>query len=120
MTSGRTFRIIFILAMLIWQIPANAASADRINATPQPVPILLYHRFGPTLADSMTVTNPVFLSHLEYLKANGYTVIPLRQVVDGMLRNQPAPVRSVAIVVDDGHKSVYTDMLPLVRNTRFR
>ena len=80
------------------------------------VPILLYHRFGPTVADGMTVTTQVFASHLEYLAKNGYTVIPLRKLIDFYLRKIPdLPPQSVVIVVDDGHKSVYTDMLPLVR-----
>lgn len=80
------------------------------------VPILLYHRFGPTVADSMTVTTPVFESHLRYLRDNGYTVIPLRQLVDYFLRKGPPPPhKSVVIAADDGHKTVYSDMLPLVR-----
>lgn len=83
------------------------------------VPILLYHRFGPTVADSMTVTTPVFESHLTYLKENGYTVIPLRQLVDYRLGKGPTPPpKSVVIVVDDGHKTVHSDMLPLVKKYR--
>ena len=37
------------------------------------IPILAYHRFGPVVADNMTVTTPVFASHLQYLHENGYT-----------------------------------------------
>ena len=80
------------------------------------VPILVYHRFGPAAADSMTVTTTVFESQLKYLKENGYTVIPLRQLVDYHLgKRQALPPRSLVITVDDGHQSVYTDMLPLLR-----
>jgi len=80
------------------------------------VPILLYHRFGPTVADSMTIRTVVFEEHLKYLRDNGYRVIPLRQVVDFYLRKGPAPPpKSVVIVEDDAHRSVYTDMLPLVK-----
>lgn len=83
------------------------------------VPILLYHRFGASAVDSMTVTTRVFESHLEYLSRNGYTVIPLRQLVNYYLRKgPPPPQKSVVIVADDGHKTVYTDMLPLVRKYR--
>lgn len=65
-------------------------------------PILLYHRFGPEVSDSMTVTTPVFESHLKYLMDNGYTVIPLRQLVDYFLgKGLMPPHRSVVIVVDD-------------------
>jgi peptidoglycan/xylan/chitin deacetylase (PgdA/CDA1 family) len=80
------------------------------------VPILLYHRFGPVAADSMTVTTTLFESHLKYLKDNGYRVIPLRELVDYYLGKREAPLpRSVVITVDDGHISVYRDMFPLVR-----
>jgi peptidoglycan/xylan/chitin deacetylase (PgdA/CDA1 family) len=80
------------------------------------VPILLYHRFGPVVSDSMTVTTAAFKSDLEYLKRNGFTVIPLRRLINYYLRKEPPPPpRSVVIVDDDGHKSVYTEMLPLVK-----
>jgi len=91
----------------------NSTKADLAGVQ---VPILLYHRFGPMVADGMTVTTAVFESHLIHLKDNGYAVIPLRQLVDYYLRKgPPPPPRSVVIVADDGHKSVYTDMYPLVR-----
>jgi peptidoglycan/xylan/chitin deacetylase (PgdA/CDA1 family) len=80
------------------------------------VPILLYHRFGPVAADSMTVTTPLFESHLKYLRDNGYRVIPLRELTDYYLGKRGAPPpHSVVITVDDGHISVYRDMFPLVR-----
>lgn len=80
------------------------------------VPILLYHRLGPVVADSMTITTATFESHLKYLKRNGYTVIPLRELVDYYLgKVRQLPPRAVVIVADDGHKSVYTYMLPLVK-----
>ncbi len=80
------------------------------------VPILLYHRFGPVAADSMTVTTTLFESHLKYLKDNGYHVIPLRELVDHYLGKRGAlPPQSVVITVDDGHISVYKEMFPLVR-----
>ncbi len=80
------------------------------------VPVLLYHRFGPIVADSMTVTTSTFESHLQYLKNHGYTVIPLRHLVDYCLGKRPSlPSRSLAITADDGHKSVYTEMFPLLK-----
>jgi peptidoglycan/xylan/chitin deacetylase (PgdA/CDA1 family) len=83
------------------------------------VPILLYHRFGPVVADGMTVTTPVFESHLKYLKENGYRVIPLKQLVDYYLNKGAKPLpKSVVIVADDGHESVYRYMLPLVLKYR--
>lgn len=107
-----------LLAFLFLAIPLvrGAMQQGTANSARDEVPILLYHRFGPTVADGMTVTTQVFASHLEYLAKNGYTVIPLRKLIDFYLRKIPdLPPHSVVIVADDGHKSVYTDMLPLVR-----
>ncbi len=88
-----------------------AAADDQVS-----VPILLYHRFGPTVADGMTTTTKVFAAQLQWLKDHQYTVIPLKTLVNYVRGEGPAPPpKSVVIVTDDGHKSVYSDMLPLVR-----
>jgi peptidoglycan/xylan/chitin deacetylase (PgdA/CDA1 family) len=101
--------VAWILALILG--PSAWVSASEIQ-----VPILVYHRFGPVVADSMTVTTPVFESHLRHLREGEYTVIPLRRFVDHLLGIAPPPrPRSVVITADDGHRSVYTDMLPLVR-----
>ncbi len=102
--------LLLVLAVL-WCSGAGAATD-----APAGVPVLDYHRFGPTVADSMTVTTKVFEAQLKWLQDQGYTVIPLRTLVN-YLRGQgpPPPPKSVVITVDDGHKSVYTQMLPIVR-----
>lgn len=106
----------FLVLLALFPLFCSSAFAAAADFS---VPILLYHRFGPTVADSMTITTPVFESHLKYLKDNGYTVIPLRQVVDYYLKKGSAPApKSVVIVADDAHKSVYTDMLPLMKRYR--
>jgi peptidoglycan/xylan/chitin deacetylase (PgdA/CDA1 family) len=96
---------------LLLALPLPALSADSFR-----VPILLYHRFGATVVDGMTITTAVFESQMKYLHDNGYTVIPLRQLVDHYRGKAPAPKpKSVVIVEDDAHKSVYSDMLPVIR-----
>lgn len=105
------------LLFFLWT-PSTEGGNARAKASPTEVgaPILLYHRFGPAVADSMTVTTRVFRSHLEYLRDNGFTVIPLRQLVNYYLGKGPRPLPgSVVIVADDAHRSVYTEMLPLVK-----
>jgi len=114
------FVFALILCLSSFQ-PAELYAHDNKDIRPPVrVPILLYHRFGPTVVDSMTVTTPVFESHLKYLKDNRYTVIPLRQLVNFYLgKGSPPPPKSVVIAADDGHKSVYTVMLPLIKRYRF-
>jgi peptidoglycan/xylan/chitin deacetylase (PgdA/CDA1 family) len=94
-------------------------SVDQTQTAERGVPILLYHRFGPVLADSMTITTAVFEAHLRFLRDHGYTVVPLRTVVDWVRgKGPPPPPRSVVITVDDAHRSVATEMLPLVLRYR--
>lgn len=115
-------RLLLLLLLFSLTIPLSHAAPTEIKknlpvvSQEVRVPILLYHRFGPTVADGMTITTPVFESHLKYLKDNGYKVIPLRQLVDWYQKKGPAPAaKSVVIVEDDAHKSVYTDMMPLAK-----
>ncbi len=116
----RTGLLINLLLMFALLCPsAGAASAGGKTFSRPRVPILIYHRFGPVVADGMTVTTAVFESQLRYLKENGFTVIPLRSLVYYFLGKAPAPPpRAVVITSDDGHRSVYTDMLPLARKYR--
>jgi peptidoglycan/xylan/chitin deacetylase (PgdA/CDA1 family) len=86
------------------------------NSQAKHVPILLYHRFGRVVADSMTVTTTHFSSQLQYFRDHDYTVIPLRQLVEHCLGKRVSiPSRSLVITVDDGHKSVFTEMFPLLK-----
>jgi peptidoglycan/xylan/chitin deacetylase (PgdA/CDA1 family) len=106
-------KIFLSLIMLLAPLTAYAAESFR-------VPILLYHRFGATVADGMTITTPVFEAQMKYLHDNGYKVIPLRQLVDHYRGKAPQPgPKSVVIVEDDAHKSVYSDMLPVIKKYRY-
>lgn len=83
------------------------------------VPILVYHRFGPAVADSMTVTTRVFADQLAWLRAHDYRVLALRSLLDALSDpSVPLPARAVVITIDDGHETVYTEILPLIRRDR--
>lgn len=83
------------------------------------IPILCYHRFGDNVSDSMMIKTSEFAKQLAWLKANGYTVIPLDNAVKYLKGQIKAiPNKPVVITVDDGHKSVYSNMAPLVKQYR--
>jgi peptidoglycan/xylan/chitin deacetylase (PgdA/CDA1 family) len=108
-----------LFLLLVWLFPSMAVSSGPSAAVKRGVPILVYHRFGPHVLDSMTVTGSLFEAHLKYLRDNGYQVISLRELVyrcfdQGLLPNS----RMVAITADDGHISVYTEAFPLLRKYR--
>lgn len=80
------------------------------------VSILVYHRFGPAVTDGMTVRTATFRAQLQYLKHHHHPIIPLRTLIASLLGQSPAPPPgAVVITADDGHQSVFTEMLPLVR-----
>jgi len=110
------FRFVVVLSVLfVFSSPLFAAVAPDVS-----VPILLYHRFGPTVADGMTITTPVFEAHMKYLHDNGYKVIPLRQLVNWYQGKGTVPApKSVVLVEDDAHKTVYSDMMPVLRKYRY-
>ncbi len=110
----RVVASVCLLASLLFSSPVLAAAPE------VSVPILLYHRLGPTVADGMTIKTTVFASHMKYLHDNGFTVIPLRRLVQWYQGKAPAPAqKSVVIVEDDAHKSVYSEMLPIIRQYRY-
>lgn len=81
------FSLILLVCLLIVSHVSGAAS---VCASERGVPILLYHRFGPTVVDSMTVGTEVFESHLKTLHQYGYKVIDVGPVEgvegDGLFR----------------------------------
>jgi peptidoglycan/xylan/chitin deacetylase (PgdA/CDA1 family) len=67
----------------------------------------------------MTVRTATFRWQLDYLRQHRHPIIPLRTLVSYLLGHEPAPPpRSVVITADDGHESVFTEMLPVVRKYR--
>lgn len=88
-------------------------------ADPASVPILLFHRLGPTSPDEMTVTTPVFESQMKMIQDRGYKVIPLSELMAALADPAlPMPDRAVVITVDDGHRTVYSDMFPLIKRMK--
>ena len=105
-------------AVLVMAAAGAASSTQPAKGTvdrPR-VTILAYHRFGATVKDAMTVRTATFRWQLSYLRQHHHPVIPLGALVSYLLGHSPAPPRgAVVITVDDGHESVFTEMLPLVR-----
>jgi len=102
-----------------WLFPAAALADNPPPGAGRGIPILAYHRFGPHVADSMTVTELVFESHLKYLHARGFRILPLRGVVQEYLAKGRRPDFPIAALsADDGHISIYTHALPLLKKYR--
>jgi len=80
------------------------------------IPILCYHNLNPTKAGSMNMTPQKFESQIKWLVDNGFTIIPLKQAVEYLQgRRDSLPNKSVVVTADDGWKSVYTYMYPIIK-----
>lgn len=110
-------RVRICLASILLVVGALAlAPAGAAGDAPLSVPVLLYHRLGPISPDEMTVTTPVFEAQLGRIAERGLSVIPARALLAALDDPQAAlPPRAVVLTVDDGHRSVYTDLFPRLR-----
>ena len=105
----RVLTMAFAIIALVASVSARAADP------PLSVPILVYHRFGPSLTDDMTVTTPVFEGQLRTMQEHGHTVTPLRDLLAALADSRAAlPAGAVVLTLDDGHRTVYTDLFPLL------
>ena len=118
MRQRRRFHFVVTLLALSLNALTSVAIAGPASESATSATILLYHRFGPVVADSMTVTTAVFASQLKYLHDNRYTIVPLRDVMNFAAGHGELPPRAVAITADDGHRTVFSDMKPLVERYR--
>jgi peptidoglycan/xylan/chitin deacetylase (PgdA/CDA1 family) len=114
---GRFSFVVTVLALYLGGILSIAMAAPASESATSAT-ILVYHRFGPVVADSMTVTTAVFSSQLKYLHDNGYAIVPLHDIVNFAAGHGELPPRAVAITADDGHRTVFSDMKPLVERYR--
>jgi len=98
-------------AMLCAPLLGHAA-----RSLPQPsVPVLLYHRFAATALDSMTVRTSNFEAQLRMLEQLACSIIPLADWL-AWRRGERAtlPPRAVVLTADDGHRSQFEVMAPLL------
>jgi peptidoglycan/xylan/chitin deacetylase (PgdA/CDA1 family) len=117
--SGRgLIALAVVIAFALCRGSSRCLGAESPSEEARTITILVYHRFGPVAADGMTITTPVFEWQLKYLREHGYTVVPLRDVVKFVKGQGHLPSRAVAITADDGHRTVFTVMRPLVERDR--
>lgn len=99
---------------------AIAFFATTCVATNSAVPILVYHNFDKTASGSMTISVAKFEEQMRWLHDNGYTVIPLQTLVEYLQgKKDSLPEKAVVITADDGRKSIYTYMWPIVKKYNF-
>ena len=90
-----------LLLLLSMCCPALLAQ----DADPQAV-ILQYHHISSTTPRSTSVTVEEFRLQMDYLRDNGFTVLPLESIVKALQQHMPLPEKAIAITFDDAYISV--------------
>lgn len=108
-------RFFHLTLIILLVIPCIANATKLLN-----IPILCYHNLNPVKPGSMNLTPKKFEEQIKWIKDNGYTIVPLKDVVAYLQgKDVTLPAKPVVVTADDGWKSVYTYMLPIVQKYNF-
>lgn len=99
--------------LLVSPIWANTATK------PNEAVIVMFHKFGVDTSPSTNIRMEQLHAFVKYIKQEGFTVLPLTQVVEYMQDNTPLPEKTVVITIDDAHKSLYTHAYPVFKEAKF-
>jgi len=81
--------------------------------------LLVYHRFSDDGPKSTSTSPEIFKQHLEYLKNNDYSVLPLKNVISSLQSKESLPSNCISLTADDGFLSIYTEAFPLLVEYQF-
>ena len=98
-----------LLAGLLPLAPARAAAVS--------IPVLTWHRFARDAATASTmVTTAAFAEQIDFLVAQKFRFMTAREVV-AAAAGQGGPIDgpAVCLTADDGFRTVYADMFPILR-----
>lgn len=74
--------------------------------------IIMYHRFGESNLPSTNIQLDVFDAHLQTIRDEGWTVLPLAEIVSKLKSGETLPDKALAITIDDAFSSVYAEAFP--------
>lgn len=117
------------LWLLLWVLAFPAGAANRLAAlsdllpTRQPLPpliVLNYHDVRDDIRDagrldSTAISTDHLIAHFEWLRANGFRMVSLDDVIAARRGERPLPPKAVLLTFDDGLASFYTRVFPLLR-----
>ncbi|MEW6067963.1 MAG: glycosyltransferase [Nitrospirota bacterium] len=86
-----------------------------INRKNSGIKILAYHDISDKSYLNLQVPEKIFKKHIEYLVNHNYNIISLKDAVNLLRNNKPISEDTVVITFDDGYKSVYTTVFPMIK-----
>jgi biofilm PGA synthesis lipoprotein PgaB len=93
---------------------------------PQSFRVLCYHDIRDNLRESFkrwpeptALDTQDLIRHFSWLKENGYHPVSLQEIVNAREGRASLPEKAVLLTFDDGYKSVYTKVFPLLKQFDF-
>lgn len=83
------------------------------------VPILMYHDIS-YLGEGYSKTPEIFKKQLQELKNAGFHTVFFSQVIDYVEQGTPLPDKPIVISIDDGYRSNYTYVLPILQELEMK
>ncbi|MFN0299606.1 MAG: poly-beta-1,6-N-acetyl-D-glucosamine N-deacetylase PgaB [Burkholderiales bacterium] len=115
MTTLHGMLVATLLSLCCLAAPVSAA---KIEHPPGSLIILCYHDVVDDVRDHddrYSVDLHRFAEQLSWLKEAGYVPVSLSDVLAARAGRKPLPAKPVLLTFDDGHRSVYTHVFPLLR-----
>ncbi|MEN3365214.1 MAG: poly-beta,6-N-acetyl-D-glucosamine N-deacetylase, partial [Burkholderiales bacterium] len=93
---------------------------------PQSFRVLCYHDIRDNLRESFqrwpeatALDTQDLIRHFSWLKENGYRPVSLKQIADAREGRASLPEKAILLTFDDGYKSAYTRVFPLLKQFGF-
>jgi biofilm PGA synthesis lipoprotein PgaB len=106
----------FLVSLLaVLAVPALATE----RTPPAVLHVLAYHDVRDRVAvdvdaDQYAISTANLISHFQWLRLHGYVPVSLREIERARAGGEPLPDKAVLLTFDDGLKSAYTHVLPLL------
>jgi peptidoglycan/xylan/chitin deacetylase (PgdA/CDA1 family) len=81
--------------------------------------IFVYHRFDDTRYPTTNTSTKELRSEFNYFKKHNYKVVPLIDMVNKIKAHEKVPDNWVALTIDDGFKSFYTNGLSIFKEFNY-
>jgi len=108
------------IALACWLLLASAMAGAAEPGKSGTLHVLSYHDVRDSVAgdfdrDQYAVSAANLIEHFRWLKANGYTPVSIDQLLAAREGRGTLPDKPVLLTFDDGLRSMYTHVLPLLR-----
>ena len=109
--------LIWLGALLMLNSPAGAAGLEENSFN-----VLCYHNVMDNPLDhpeKYTVSTGALAQQFSWLKEQGYSVISIDDLLASKTKGKPLPAKAVILTFDDGYRSFYTHIFPLLKKFNY-